>query len=236
MWSGPRNISTALMRSWDSREDTVVTDEPFYANYLRETGVDHPGRDEVLEAHPEPWEVIAERLTGAIPDGKSIWYQKHMSHHLLPEMTGPWLDRLTHAFLIRDPAAVVASFSRVVNEPVLADLGLVQQVAIFERVREREGATPPVIDSDDLLRNPRAMIVALCRQLSVPFDEAMLSWEPGPRSSDGIWSKYWYDSVERSTGFEPWERREINLEGRLRALADECDPYYRTLAAHRIII
>lgn len=236
VWSGPRNISTALMRSWGSRHDTFVTDEPFYAHYLRETGILHPGREKILAAYPEPWEVIADRLTGPVPKGKTIWYQKQMSHHLLPEMMGPWLDSLTHAFLIRDPAAVIASFSRVVSKPVLADLGLEQQVSIFQRVREKTGSVPPVVDSDDLLRNPGGMLEALCERLGVPFEGSMLQWEPGPRETDGIWAEHWYDSVEQSTGFQPWKRREVHLEDRLRSLVDECLPHYQTLAAHKLTI
>lgn len=234
MWSGPRNISTALMRSWESRQDTFVSDEPFYAHYLRETGVDHPGRDEVIESCPDSWDTVAARLTGPIPAGKAIWYQKHMSHHMLPGMMGPWMDSLTHAFLIRDPAAVVASFSRVVDQPVLADLGFEQQVAIFERVRARIGAVPPVVDSDDILRDPAGMLAALCERLGVPFDDAMLHWRPGPRETDGIWAKHWYGAVEESTGFQPWTPRETLLDQRGEALAAECRPFYETLAAHKL--
>lgn len=236
MWSGPRNISTALMRSWGSRRDTFVTDEPFYAHYLRETGIEHPGREEILEACPDSWETIADWLIGPIPGGSTIWYQKQMSHHLLPEMIGPWLDHLTHAFLIRDPAAVIVSFSRVVEEPVLSDLGLEQQVAIFERVREKTGSVPPVVDSDDLLRNPREMLQALCERLGVPFDDSMLQWAPGPRETDGIWARHWYQSVERSTGFQPWKRRDMHLDDCSGSLAEQALPYYEALSAHKLTI
>ncbi|MDX1583480.1 MAG: HAD family hydrolase [Thermoanaerobaculia bacterium] len=234
MWSGPRNISTAMMRSWGSREDTYVTDEPFYANYLRNEDAGHPGREEVLEAYPEPWEKVAEWLTGPIPQGKSIWYQKQMSHHLLPGMEGIWLDGLTHAFLIRDPALVVASFSKVVENPELSDLGFEQQSAIFERVRGRTGCVPPVVDSDDILRAPRAMLARLCEALGVSFDEAMLSWKPGPRDTDGVWARHWYGNVEKSSGFQPWKPREVRLEGRGRELEEECRPYYERLAKHKL--
>lgn len=236
MWSGPRNISTAMMRSWGSRADTHVTDEPFYANYLRETGVDHPGRDEVCSSDTASWQEVAGRLTGPVPDGKPIWFQKHMSHHLLPGMEGDWLEELTHAFLIRDPALVIASFSKVVEDPDLSDLGLVQQQSLFERVRDRTGRIPPVIDAEDVLRNPRAILERLCASLGVPFDQAMLHWEPGPRATDGIWAKHWYGSVEKSTGFEPWTPRTVDLDARGRALEKRCRPHYDALAVHRITI
>ncbi len=236
MWSGPRNISTALLRSWGSRTDTFVTDEPFYPHYLRETGVGHPGRGEIIERYPEDWAAVAVWLSGPIPQSKAIWYQKHMSHHLLPDMMGRWLDRLTHAFLIRNPAAVIASFSRVVKEPVLADLGLEQQLRIFEHVRGASGAIPPVIDSDDVLKDPDGALRALCSRLGVPFDDSMLRWESGPRSTDGIWAKYWYASVERSTSFQPWKMREHDLNPRQRDLLGQCLPYYEALAAHKLTI
>lgn len=225
-----------MMRSWGSRPDTFVSDEPFYAHYLRERDVDHPGRDEVLETYPEPWEEIASKLTGPIPEGKSIWYQKQMAHHLLPGMEGAWLDELTHAFLIRDPALVIASYSRIVDRPVLSDLGLEQQVAIFERARDATGSIPPVLDSADILRDPEAMLRKLCTMLEVPFHDEMLSWAPGPRPTDGVWAKHWYGAVEQSTGFQPWKPRDVHLEGALQDLERECRPFYEILARHKLTV
>ena len=199
MWSGPRTVSTALMRAWENRPDTVVTDEPLYAFYLAATGLDHPGRDEVIASQPRDWRVVLRELTaGPLPPGVMIYYQKHMTHHLLPEVDRAALDGLSHAFLIRDPRQLLASYARVRSEPTVADLGLAQQAEIF---RAFGG---PVIDSADILRQPRAALEALCDALGVDFDPAMLAWPPGPRSSDGVWAPYWYDGVRASTGFGPY--------------------------------
>jgi Sulfotransferase domain len=230
MWSGPRTVSTALMRAWENRADTVVVDEPLYAYYLVRTGIDHPGRDEVIGSLPTDWEAVLSDLTsGPLPDGCSVYYQKHMTHHLLPEIDRAALAGLTHAFLIRDPRQLLASYARVRSQPSLADLGLEQQAEIF---RAFGG---PVIDSADILRDPRAALGALCGALGVGFDPAMLSWPPGPRPTDGVWAKYWYDSVWRSTGFGPYrEPSGTDLPPELRTLAAECMPFYDELADQRI--
>ncbi|MGQ0554281.1 MAG: HAD family hydrolase [Planctomycetota bacterium] len=203
MWSGPRNISTALMRAWSSRADTFVTDEPLYAHYLQATGVSHPGRQAVLAAHDADWRRVAAWLTGPVPQGRRHWYQKHMAHHLLPQIERPWLDGLRHAFLIREPAEMLTSLLKVTPAAGLADTGLPQQLELFERVAEREGRAPPVLDAADVLRDPRRALTALCEALGVPFDEAMLSWKPGPHPDDGVWGPHWYEAVWRSTGFQP---------------------------------
>lgn len=234
MWSGPRNISTALMRSWEARGDTAVIDEPFYAHYLATTGVDHPGRDEVVRVHETDWRVVAERLVGPIPGGKAVFYQKHMAHHLLPEMEGPWLDRLAHAFLIRDPREMLTSLIRVTPEPTLADTGLPQQGALFRRVRERTGATPPVVDARDVLEDPPGVLARLCEVVGVPFTDRMLTWEAGRRETDGVWAKHWYDAVERSTGFLPYRPKEERVPDRLRGLLEACETEYAPLHANRL--
>lgn len=234
MWSGPRNISTAMMRSFGARSDTHVTDEPFYANYLRNTDVDHPGRDEILDAYPEDWKSVARWLTGPVPNGKAIWYQKQMTHHILPGMEGEWMDELDHAFLIRDPAAVIASFSKVIPDPNKSDIGLERQVEIFEEVRSRSGRTPPVIDADDVLADPEGVLRLLCRAMDIDFERSMLRWSPGSRPTDGIWAKYWYGSVNQSTGFQPARNRTIELSPSLRELEATCRPHYETMAAHRL--
>ncbi|MDX1481011.1 MAG: hypothetical protein R3315_05000, partial [Woeseiaceae bacterium] len=211
MWSGPRNISTALMRAWENRPDCVVVDEPFYAHYLHATGIDHPGREQVLRSQPLDWRIVVNELRAPLPDGCSIHYQKHMAHHLLSGMEGDWLDDLTHAFLIRDPQAMVASYARSRDAVTAADLGLHRQVAIWKRVRERSGREPPVVDSRDVLEQPERMLQRLCSALGVGFDDAMLSWPAGPRESDGAWAPYWYASVQASTGFRPFAERAFDL-------------------------
>ncbi|GID94568.1 HAD family hydrolase [Amorphoplanes digitatis] len=228
MWSGPRNISTAMMRSFGSRADTVVADEPFYAHYLAVTGLDHPGRDAVLASQPNRWQDVAAALTGPPPAGAAVYYQKHMAHHLLPGMGRSWLPALTHAFLIRDPAHVVASYARVRGEPTLADLGYPQQAEIF---RAFGG---PVVDAADVLRDPDAVLRRLCAALGLEFDPAMLRWPAGPRDTDGVWAPHWYASVRASTGFAPYDPAPAEVPQRLRPLVEAATPYYEELAAHRL--
>jgi hypothetical protein len=231
MWSGPRTVSTALMRAWENRPDTVVVDEPLYAFYLATTGLDHPGRDEVIASQPANWRAVLRALAeDTLPPGAGIYYQKHMTHHLLPSVDRAALAPLRHAFLIRDPRAVLASYARVSSAPTLDDLGLRQQAEIFE---EFGG---PVLDSADLLGAPEAALRALCAALGVPFSAAMLSWPPGPRDSDGVWARYWYDSVRRSTGFVPVTAspEPAALDPVLEPLAEQCLPYYKRLRKHKL--
>jgi Sulfotransferase domain len=243
MWSGPRTVSTALMRAWENRPDTVVVDEPLYAFYLAATGLDHPGREQVIASQPTDWRVVLRELAhDPLPPGVTVQYQKHMTHHLLPSVDRAALAPLRHAFLIRDPRWLLASYARVRAAPTLDDLGLRQQVEIFE---EFGG---PVIDSADLLAAPEAALRALCAALSVPFSAAMLSWPPGPRDSDGVWAPYWYDSVRHSTGFVPVaapvaasasasasaSAEPPALAPELEPLAEKCLRYYETLREHKI--
>lgn len=234
MWSGPRNISTAMLRSFGNRPDTAVTDEPLYGHYLRATGLDHPGRDEVIAAQPDDWRVTADRLCGPAPGNKPIWYQKHMAHHLLPEMDRCWVARLTNCFLIRDPREVLASYTRVRGTVTLADTGLPQQAELFEQIAARGGNPPPVLDSNEVLRNPRRLLALFCDAVGIPFTETMLSWPAGPRPTDGVWASYWYDSVYGSTGFAPYREKHVVLADALEVLATECAPYYRMLFEHRL--
>ena len=230
MWSGPRTVSTALMRSFENRPDTVVVDEPLYGFYLARTGIDHPGRAEIIASMSADWrEVLGQLASAPLPDGKSVYYQKHMTHHLLPEVDRSALSGLRHAFLIRDPRQLLASYARVRSAPVLADLGLEQQAEIFAAFGG------PVIDSADILRGPRAALEALCEALGIGFTGAMLSWPAGPRDTDGVWAPYWYDSVWRSTGFGPYRQpAEDDLPRELADLAAQCQPFYEQLAAHRL--
>ena len=229
MWSGPRTVSTALMRAWENRPDTVVCDEPLYAFYLERTGIDHPGRDAVIASQPTDWRVVLAGLTsGPLPLGATISYAKHMTHHLLPEVDRAALAPLRHAHLIRDPRELLASYARVRAGPDLDDLGLRQQAEIFERFGG------PVVDSRDLLTDPEGILRALCLALAVPFDGRMLSWRAGPRDSDGVWAPYWYDSVLTSTGFASYRPPADPLPARLEPLAEYCMPYFLRLHQYRI--
>jgi hypothetical protein len=234
MWSGPRNISTALLRSWGNRADTFVCDEPLYAHYLLKTHVPHPGADEVIRSQENDWRKVVAWLTEYVPPGKSIFYQKHMTHHLLPEIDRGWLDRVSNAFLIREPHEVVASFVRIAGTPRLEDTGLPQQLEIFEWVRQRTGRVPPVVDARDVLENPGRLLRLLCSALEVEFTEAMLSWPPGPRDTDGVWAKYWYDAVLKSTSFQPYRPKDTPVAAHLAGLLEQAEAIYRQLHEHRL--
>lgn len=234
IWSGPRNISTAMLRSWGARPDTFVTDEPLYAHYLLTTGADHPGRDEIIAHHESDWRTVATWLTGPVPDGKPIWYQKHMAHHLTPHVDTTWIDQLTNCFLIRDPAEMITSYIKVVPNPTPHDLGLPQQFALFNRERERTQHPPPVLDARDILQHPRTMLTRLCEAVGVPFHESMLTWQPGPRPTDGIWARYWYANVEASTTFAPYTPRNEPVPDHLQDTLQACRSIYDQLAQHRI--
>jgi hypothetical protein len=231
MWSGPRTVSTALMRAWENRPDTIVVDEPLYAFYLDRTGIEHPGRAEIIASMPTDWRrVLRELAADPLPPGTGVFYQKHMTHHLLPEIDRAALSGLSHAFLIRDPRQLLASYARVRSEPTLADLGLEQQAEIFAAFGG------PVIDSGDILRQPRLALEALCDALGVGFDPAMLAWPAGARDSDGVWAPHWYAGVQASTGFGPYRERALELPAGLAALAEQGRPFYEELAAHRLVV
>jgi hypothetical protein len=235
MWSGPRNVSTAMMRSFENRPDTAVVDEPFYAAYLAKTGLVHPMRDEVLASQPTDWREVAEALVGPIPDGCRVFYQKHMTHHMLPGFGLEWTAACRNAFLIRRPEAVLASYAEKRGDPTLDDIGVVRQAELFELEADRLGRAPPVVDSADLLTDPAGTLKALCAALGIAFTEAMLTWPAGRRASDGVWAPAWYDAVERSTGFGPRPTAEDRpLPDSLRRVADQARPYYERLSAHRL--
>ena len=236
MWSGPRNISTAMMRSWGNRPDTFVCDEPLYAHYLNQTALPHPGADEIIARYETDWRKVVAWLTGPVPEDRSIFFQKQMAHHLLPEIRRDWLSRLSHVFLIRDPREILLSYTKKIENPTLADTGLPQQVEIFELVQKMTETTPRVLDARDVLENPRAMLEALCSSVGVEFCEEMLSWPPGRRATDGIWAKYWYHEVERSTSFRPFRPKTESLPARLEALHEQCREYYDALYRARLVV
>jgi hypothetical protein len=234
MWSGPRNISTALMRSWGNRPDTVVCDEPLYAYYLKQTGTPHPGADEVIRHHQTDLRRVVAGLLGKIPEDKTIYYQKHITHHLLPGIDRGWLEAMRNAFLIRSPRDVLISLARIYPNPKLEDTGLPQQLDIFKWVQQRTRQVPPVIDARDVLMQPERALRLLCQALEVPFLETMLSWPPGPRRTDGIWAKYWYDAVIKSNTFEPYRPKEEALPEHLGGVLDQAETIYQELFRHRL--
>jgi hypothetical protein len=203
MWSGPRNISTALMRSFENRPDCAVVDEPFYGCYLRRSGADHPGREEIVAAMDGDWESVARSLTADVPDSCAVYYQKHMTHHLLPEVDLAFTDDLVNCFLLRDPARVILSYARVRPDFELTDLGFPQQLRIYEHVKQRTGHPPLVLHARHVLADPEGELRRLCDHAGIGFREEMLRWPPGPRESDGVWAPHWYASVQASTGFGP---------------------------------
>ena len=230
MWSGPRNLSTALMYAFAARGDCAVTDEPFYAAYLALTGLDHPMREAVLASQPtDPADVD---LTGAAPGGLPLWYQKHMTQHMLPGVPRGWMDTCRHAFLIRHPARVVASYSKKRESPELADLGFLQQAELFDRIAQRWGEAPPVIDSTALRADPEGKLRALCAALGIDWTPRMLHWPDGPKPYDGIWAPVWYHAVHASTGFDGAEGPLPDLPAGYARLAEAALPAYAALAAH----
>ena len=233
MWSGPRNVSTALMRAWENRSDAVVRDEPLYAHYLAETGKPHPGAAEIVRRGECDAGRVAASLTAPLAPGIRIEYQKQMAHHLLPTVPLDWMDSVRHAFLIRDPREMVPSLLAVTPDADLDDTGLPQQVAL-RRARRAVGEPAPVLDARDLLCNPRALLTALCENLKVPFDPAMLTWPPGPRDSDGPWAPHWYANVERSTGFRAPPPPPVEPPAIGRDLIERCRPLYEELHDARL--
>ena len=231
MWSGPRNISTAMMRAWDSRPDCAVMDEPFYGAYLAETGLKHPMRAEILEAHSVDFAEISKDC--ATRSDAPVIYQKHMCQHMIPEAPLDWMTSCRHAFLIRPPSEVAASFSAKYQGLRSGDLGFRRQAELFDQVCQTAGSPPPVIEARDILTDPESALKALCDALDVPFDPAMLRWEAGPRDTDGIWASHWYNSVNQSTSFsEP--RPSAPCPPELSDIVAECQPYYEKVRVHRL--
>ena len=222
MWSGPRNISTALMRSFGNRPDTFVTDEPLYGHFLKKTGIQHPGREEIIQSQNTDWKKITGELCGTIPTNKSVWYQKHMVHHITGNMNFEWTKYLTNCFLIRHPRDVITSYKKKYTITSAAQLGYPQQKRLYDWMCLKRIKKPPIIEANDIVKDPKQVLCFLCSELNIEFYESMLSWEPGPRDTDGVWSKYWYENVNRSSGFMPLKTTSKEIPNELESIYSEC--------------
>jgi Sulfotransferase domain len=235
MWSGPRNISTAMMRAWENRPDTVVVDEPFYAAFLARTGLDHPAREAVLASQPTDTTTAVDALMAPLPDGASVQYVKHMTHHLAPGQDLAWAAACRNVLLIRAPEEVVASYLRSRAECEPEDIGLLQQQRLLDALTDTDEQSP-VIDAADFLRDPESHLRWLCDWLGIGITDRMLTWPAGPRASDGVWAPYWYDAVLASTGFAQPRPREVDLDDHGAAVAAACRPAYDRLHAARVVL
>lgn len=234
MWSGPRNVSTAVMYAFAQRPDTQVVDEPFYAHYLLQSGADHPGRAEVLESQPRDPAIVMRKLLSQAPK-HDVLFLKNMAHHMveMDEELDTLVNEFVHVFLIRDPAEMLLSLDKTLTNPSMRDTAYRRQLQLFEKVQSSDRPFG-VIDSRELLQDPKHILSALCGKLNIPFTEEMLSWDAGPIPEDGIWAKHWYDNVHQSTGFEPYIPKKESIPDRLKPLYDECRPIYNKMFAHAI--
>ena len=234
MWSGPRNLSTAMMYAFAARGDCAVWDEPFYAAYLAKTGLDHPMGAEIMAAGECDPSLVAAACAGHAPAGKNLFYQKQMTHHMLPDFNLDFMDLCENVFLIRHPARVIASYAAKRENPTLQDLGFVQQAALFDRMTARKGRLPIVMDSADIRGNPRESLLKLCAALGISFSEAMLHWPAGPKEFDGAWAPHWYGAVHRSIGFDGAEGPVPHVPDTHRALVEAALPIYERLAREKL--
>lgn len=231
MWSGPRNISTAIMYAFDNRNDCTAWDEPFYACYLKSTGLDHPMRSKIIADGDTSVESVIARCSAAKP---KLFYQKHMTQHMTAGLDRGWINNLNNAFLIRSPNKVLASYTQKRAQVSLVDIGFVQQVEIFRQVSDHLGCIPPVIDSDLFLANPEKILRKLCERLTIPFDDKMLSWPAGPKSCDGVWARHWYNAAHKSTGFASAPTKAVELPNDVQKIADQAQPFYETMLRHAL--
>ena len=232
MWSGPRNLSTAMMYAFAARGDCAVEDEPFYGAYLKATGIDHPMKEAVIAAQDTDSLAVGRSLLGPIPQQQSLFYQKHMTLHLIQGFERSFMRGLTNVFLIRHPARVVASYVKKREAPTLADLGFAQQAELFDQVAGWLGRAPLVIDSGDIRADPAKALTGLCAALAIPYTARMLHWPIGPKPYDGVWAPHWSGAVHGSSGFEDPEGPLPGLTGQFADLAAQAMPYYTRLQTY----
>ena len=232
LWSSPRNVSTAFMYSFAQRTDTTVLDEPLYAHFLRETGVEHPGREECLaNMEQDGAKVIGETLLGDF--STPVAFFKQMTHHLVGGLALDFMKDMKNILFIRNPDRILASYTKVIKQPTMRDIGMRQQWELLQYLKEND-CHYVVLDSKDLLMNPKVMLEKLCASLEIPYDESMLNWEKGARPEDGVWAKYWYDNVHNSTGFKPYTEKEVILPDDLLELSKKCQEFYSKLQSYSL--
>jgi Sulfotransferase domain len=235
MWSGPRNLSTAMMRSFGARGDCAVWDEPFYAPYLAATGNDHPMRAETLAAHENDAAKVSAACAAPAPDGSAHYYQKHMTHHMIDSFDLSFMDKAVNVFLLRSPERVLASYVEKWEAVTLHDIGFDTQTALFDRISQKSGAAPIVVNSSDITRAPAETLEKLCKAIGISWTPNMLNWPSGIHASDGVWAKHWYNAVEKSTGFQPTIEKPLPvLPDHLQKIADDACPHYEKLLAYAI--
>ena len=235
MWSGPRNISTALMRSFENRTDCFVSDEPFYAYYLNETKLNHPLKEKIIETGEIEFNNIVSYLSGSIPELKNVWYQKHMSHHIIDYNNLDWILKFNNCILIRDPKEVIISYTKKNKLDSINQLGIPQLYEIYNTLINN-GISPIIIDSNDIVSNPKKTLKILCKKLNIPFDKKMLQWPKGKRKTDGVWSEYWYKNVESSTEFKPFRKSEKNISSNHFSIYKDALYYYDYFLKNKINI
>lgn len=234
MWSGPRNLSTAMMYSFAERNDTSVVDEPFYAAYLAATGIEHPMYQEIIASGEADPVKVAESCTHANPQNLPVFYQKHMTKHMIDSFDRDWIFAVTNVFLIRDPARVIASYHIQSEDPVLSDIGVKEQLELFDKICQKLGSAPTVIDSADILADPETMLRALCQAIDIEFQTSMLSWPQGPRAYDGLWAAHWYKSVWKSGGFAAPDKTVSEVPEHLLDLLEIANGYYDRIRGYSL--
>ena len=227
-WSGPRNISTALMRSWSSRDNVYISDEPFYACYLKEKKINHPMKNEIINLYQNSYTDVLKTITSNIPLNKKIWYQKHMAHHLIDLENLEWLLELNNCLLIRHPKYVISSYLKKNSLNHASELGYMQQFQILNFLKKHKQEFV-VIDSNILLNDPKKILSKWCKKIRIDYDSKMLSWKQGEHQYDGIWGKHWYNNVVKSTGFNKPYNKKVTLDESYQQIYEESLFYYNQL-------